>query len=253
MLAASGPLLMQPETTSSRRTAERLAQGLAVALLAGSVLLVASLARDTIWSPYYKITAPEARRRTDRRGQQHLSPVDGAGGTEGILLPVALHGVRQHVQERADPRRRIRHRRRGGAAARRAARGRRRDRSRDHPPRQALAPGSPVLRPARHGHQRRRAAFPADVEAEIRSGGLRADRFADAAIELQRRPARELHVHRAVVPGSPRSPERRRAARHLQLLPRTLAGRSAGQHGGGRVSRGAVRPRARGARVSRRC
>ena len=39
------------------------------------------------------------------------------------------------LQERADPRRRIRHRRRRGAAPRRRARGRRRDRSGDHPAR----------------------------------------------------------------------------------------------------------------------
>ena len=41
---------------------------------------------------------------------------------------------------------------------------------------------------------------------EIRPGGVRADRFADGAIELLRRAARELHVHRGVVPrrrGSP--------------------------------------------------
>jgi spermidine synthase len=56
MLVASGPLLLQSETTSSRRATERVAQGLAIALLAASVLLVERLARDTIWSPYYKIT-----------------------------------------------------------------------------------------------------------------------------------------------------------------------------------------------------
>lgn len=55
-LAAAGPLLIQPEAASSRRAMQRLGQGAAIALLAASVLLVASLARDTIWSPYYKIT-----------------------------------------------------------------------------------------------------------------------------------------------------------------------------------------------------
>ena len=56
MLVASGPLLIQLETTSSRRVTQRLAQGFAIVLLAASVLLVERLARDTIWSPYYKIT-----------------------------------------------------------------------------------------------------------------------------------------------------------------------------------------------------
>jgi len=52
MLVASGPLLARPE--SGR--ANRLAQGIAVLLLAASVFLVERLAHDTIWSPYYKIT-----------------------------------------------------------------------------------------------------------------------------------------------------------------------------------------------------
>ena len=52
ILLASGPLLMQPE--SGR--ANRLAQGLAIALLAASTLFVEQLSKDTIWSPYYKIT-----------------------------------------------------------------------------------------------------------------------------------------------------------------------------------------------------
>ena len=35
---------------------------------------------------------------------------------------------------------------------------------------------------------------------KVRPGCLRADRLADAAVELLRRPARELHVHRGIVP-----------------------------------------------------
>ena len=44
-------------------------------------------------------------------GEQHLAPVDGAGRVEGVLLPVAVHGVRRHLQGRADPGRRVGHRR----------------------------------------------------------------------------------------------------------------------------------------------
>ena len=69
---------------------------------------------------------------------------------------------------------------------------------------QTLAPGSSVLRSARHRHQRRRAAFPADHDQEVRPRRLRADRLADAAVELLGRAARELHVHRGVVQGRPR-------------------------------------------------
>ncbi len=64
----------------------------------------------------------EAARPGDgRRGEQHLAPVDGAGRLEGVLLPVAVHGVRRHLQGRPDPRRRIGHRRGGRAQARRRA------------------------------------------------------------------------------------------------------------------------------------
>ena len=91
--------------------------------------------------------APSGRRTTRSRVQhrdndetvvevnnifhQSMAPVEH----EGILLPVALHGVRQHVQERADSRRRIGHRRGRRAAPRRRARGCGRNRSGDHPPR----------------------------------------------------------------------------------------------------------------------
>ena len=81
--------------------------------------------------------------RHRRRGEPHLSPVDGAGGAEGILLPVAVHRVRRHVRRGADPRRRQRHRRRRRAAPRREARDRRRHRSGD-PPARRRAPSRPV-------------------------------------------------------------------------------------------------------------
>ena len=77
--------------------------------------------RGTIWSPYYKITVKTAGPRDGGRGQQHLAPVDGAGGLQGVLLPVAVHGVRRHLQGRADPRRRLGHRRGRRAQARRRA------------------------------------------------------------------------------------------------------------------------------------
>ena len=70
---------------------------------------------------------------------------------------------------------------------------------------------SSVRRSARHGHQRRRPPLPADDEQEVRPRRLCADRFADAAVELLGRAARELHVHRGVVPRGPRPPRRRTA------------------------------------------
>ena len=106
----------------------------------------------------------------------------------------------EHVQERADPRRRLGHRRRRGAAPRRRARGRGRDRSGDHPARPRASSRPSLRRSARHRHQRRCAAFPADDDEEVRPRRVRADRLADAAIELLGRAARELHVHGGVVP-----------------------------------------------------
>src|SRR4029453_5467217 len=41
------------------------------------------------------------------RGEQHLSPIDGPGKPEGILLPMALHGFWRHVSERSRARRRL--------------------------------------------------------------------------------------------------------------------------------------------------
>ena len=76
MMVAAGPLLMLPE--SGRRP--RLMQGLAIALLAGSVLLVEQLSRDTTWSPYYKITVQKHDAETivevNNIFHQSMAPVD---------------------------------------------------------------------------------------------------------------------------------------------------------------------------------
>jgi hypothetical protein len=80
MLLASGPLLVEPETASSRRPMQRLAQGLAIALLAASVLFVEQLSRDTVWSPYYKITVQKHDAETivevNNIFHQSMAPVD---------------------------------------------------------------------------------------------------------------------------------------------------------------------------------
>ena len=151
--------------------------------------------RRTTRSP----SAGRARHR--RRGEQHLPPVDGAGRTEGILLPVAVHGVRRHVPGRADPGRRLGHGCRRGARHNVAPRRRRRDRSRSSSASGANGiPTGPTADPrvtvvnddARH--------FLRTSTQQVRPRRLRADRFADDAVELLRGQARELHVHRGIVP-----------------------------------------------------
>ena len=76
VLVASGPLLMQPE--SGR--ANRLSQGIAVALLAASIVFVEQLSKDTIWSPYYKITVQKHDAETivevNNIFHQSMAPVD---------------------------------------------------------------------------------------------------------------------------------------------------------------------------------
>jgi SAM-dependent methyltransferase len=76
MLLGAGPLLAQAE----RGRGNRLAQGLAVLLLAASVLLVERLAHDTIWSPYYKITVQKNGAETivevNNIFHQSMAPVD---------------------------------------------------------------------------------------------------------------------------------------------------------------------------------
>ena len=61
-------------------------------------------------------------------------------------------------------------------------------------------PDQPYSDPRVTVDQRRRASFPADDDEEVRPRRVRADRFADDAVELLGRAARELHVHRGVVP-----------------------------------------------------
>ena len=62
---------------------------------------------------------------------------------------------------------------------------------------------SPYDDPARQRHHRRRAALPPHDAEEVQPRRVRADRLADAAIELHVGAARELHVHRGVVPRRP--------------------------------------------------
>jgi len=76
ILLASGPLLMQPENGR----ASRLGQAFAVAFLAASVLFVEQLSKDTIWSPYYKITVQKHDAETivevNNIFHQSMAPVD---------------------------------------------------------------------------------------------------------------------------------------------------------------------------------
>ncbi len=81
-----------------------------------------------------------------RRGEQHLSPVDGARGAQGILLSMAVHRFWRHVRERADPWRGLGHGRGRRTAARGETRRCRRDRSDDHPPRPRAASRPPLPR-----------------------------------------------------------------------------------------------------------
>jgi predicted membrane-bound spermidine synthase len=80
VLAASAPLLMQLEAGSKPRAAARLLQAVAVVLLAASALLVEQLAKDTIWSPYYKITVQKHDAETivevNNIFHQSMAPVD---------------------------------------------------------------------------------------------------------------------------------------------------------------------------------
>ena len=83
VLAASAPLLMQLEAVSAvskPRAAARLLQAVAIVLLAASALLVEQLAKDTIWSPYYKITVQKGDTETivevNNIFHQSMAPVD---------------------------------------------------------------------------------------------------------------------------------------------------------------------------------
>ncbi|HEX6463381.1 MAG TPA: hypothetical protein VFZ98_02960, partial [Vicinamibacterales bacterium] len=76
VVVAAWPLVWQIET----RRARRLVQIGAIALLAASTLLVERLARDTIWSPYYKITLQKNDSETiievNNIFHQSMAPVD---------------------------------------------------------------------------------------------------------------------------------------------------------------------------------
>ncbi len=209
-------------------------------------------ARGALWSPYYKITVgqegPDTVVEVNNIFHQSMAPVEQKeyfyqwpymvfGDTfENVLILGAGSG----------------HRRRGGAPARREARRRGRDRSGHPPARPRAHPDHPYSDPrvtvvnddARHFLRTTTKKYDLVVFALIDS--------LTHAVELLGRAARELHVHRGVVPRGARSPDAERPARRLQLLPRALARRSAGEHRRGGVRRGAARPRARGARVSRR-
>ena len=129
--AAAVPLLLSGESDGGGfARAGSVAVGVNIALLVLTLGLVHVMARGVAVVSVLQDHRRPGRPRHGRRGQQHLSPVDGAGRTEGVFLPVAVHGVRRHVRERARPRRRFGHGRRCGAEARREACRRRRNRSR---------------------------------------------------------------------------------------------------------------------------
>ncbi len=108
--AAALPLLWSPETTDGRVVRPGGAWVAAnVVILAVTLVMVHAMARGSLWSPVLQDHRRPGWPGHGRRGQQHLPPVDGPGGAEGILLPVAVHGLRQHVRERAGARGRFRH------------------------------------------------------------------------------------------------------------------------------------------------
>ena len=255
------PLLVTPEPARTRRPeASPRRRGVRAAARARrrraagvSLVLVHVMARGALWSPYYKITVGQDGADTvvevNNIFHQSMAPVDA----EGILLPVAVHGVRRHVRERADPRRRLGHRRRRGAAARRRARRRGRDRSGHPPPRRASChPDHPYDDPrvtvinddARHFLRTTTKKYDLVVFALIDSLTMQSS-FSGVRLESYMFTEESFRAVRD------RLTPRRRAGR-LQLLPRAVAGRSAGEHRGRGVRRRAARARARGARLSRR-
>ena len=207
--AAALPLLCRWATRRSRLVrAGGVFVAVNVALLAVALGLVHVMARGALWSPYYKITVgqdgPDTVVEVNNIFHQSMAPVEqkeyfyqwpymvfgntfknvlilGAGS--GTDVAAALrHGVEHVDAVEIDP------------VIIRLGR--------------QLSPRPSVRRSARHGHQRRCAALPADVDEEVRPRRLRADRLADAAVELLGRAARELHVHRGVVPRRARAPRR---------------------------------------------
>ena len=202
--ASAVPLLLTADAGRWRAATSRavVSPGLIavnVVLLAGRSCWSTSMARGAIWSPYYKITVsqqgPDTVVEVNNIFHQSMAPVEqkeyfyqwpysvfgdtfqdvlilGAGS--GTDVAAALrHGVRHVDAVEIDP------------AIIRLGR--------------AHHPDHPYSDPRVTRHQRRCAAFPADDDEALRPGGLRADRFADDAVELLGRAARELHVHRGIV------------------------------------------------------
>ena len=180
----------------ARRPAPRAAVLVDVALLAVSLVLVHVMARGALWSPYYKITVGQTGADTvvevNNIFHQSMAPVAqkeyfyqwpytvfgnsfknvlilGAGSGTDVAAAL-MHGAEHVDAVEIDP------------TILRLGR-------QLHPDHPFDDPRVTVINDdARH--------FLRDHEQEIRPGGVRADRFADAAVELLGRPARELHVHR---------------------------------------------------------
>ena len=225
-----------------------------VGLLGIALVMVHTLSGSAIWSPVLQDHRPAQRPaetvvEVNNIFHQSMAPVD----QKEYFYQWPYMAFGDTLQERADPRRRIGHRRGGGAAPRRRARGRGRDRPGDHPPRHGAT--TPTIRTtiprvtvvnddARHFLRTTTKKYDLVVFALIDSLTLQSS-FSGVRLEsymFTEESFREVRDHLS----------RRRRAGDLQLLPRALAGRSARQHGGGGVRRGALRPRPRGARVSRR-
>ena len=199
--ASAVPLLFWPSRPATAaggrsclRACARRRRGVNLVLLL-ALGVVHVMARDAMWSPYYKITVgqdgPDTVVEVNNIFHQSMAPVEqkeyfyqwpyavfgdsfddvlilGAGS--GTDVAAALkHGAKHVDAVEIDP-----------AILRLGPR----------------APSrSPVHAIRASRCQRRRAAFPADDDEEVRPGRVRADRLADAAIELLGRAARELHVH----------------------------------------------------------
>ena len=204
------PLLMWDEPSNSERSATRgSTRTLAVAgvvLLGISLVVVHVMARGAIWSPYYKITigqeGPDTVVEVNNIFHQSMAPVEqkeyfyqwpytvfgdtfqdvlilGAGS--GTDVAAALrHNVRHVDAVEIDP------------VIIRLGRER-------HPDRPYCDPRVTVMNDdARHFLR---------TTTQVRPRRLCTHRFADDAVELLGGQARELHVHRGIVPRRPRSLE----------------------------------------------